>query len=687
MSKIGDRSAAADDKGSPGDMAAVPLDKTALLKTEILQNAILNSADFAIIATDAKGIIQLFNIGAERMLGYAADDVVNKRTLDDFNDPQQLIDRAKALSTEFATTVTPGFDALTFKASRGIEDAYELDYIRKDGSRFPTHGTITALRDERNGIIGYLKIGIDNSARVAVPAADPEKRSVDKKEQSVKADEEKQRLKDEFVATVSHELRTPLTSIAGALGLLNGNAAGKLPDSAKRLLAIAYTNSQRLVRLLNDILDIEKMESGKVVFDFKRVEVRSLVAQTIKANRALAEGFGVRIRLVAACAAVDVRVDPDRLVQAVTNLLSNAIKFSPPSKEVVVAVEARNESVRISVRDHGHGVPDEFKPRIFEKFAQADATDARQKGGTGLGLSIVKEIVDRLDGSVGFGDAPGGGAIFHVDLPNWARAVRLQSRLVRKADLRVLLCEDNPEASIVLFDRLRQEGFLADVALTANEAVARVAATSYAAILVDLQLPEGDGVSLIKQLRAQPQIYNTLLVVLSADLDPAHDETQPSTLLNILDWLDTPIDVARLVRVLDRPIARNGKTRPRILHVDSDAELLRAVAAALGAGAEVMSVASIDEARRALAANRFDVAVLDVALAAGSGFELLHELRDGDGDAIPLVVFSPHDANPVFAVQVRAALTKSRTSIDNLIATLCKRFADNSSSAGDKDVA
>jgi signal transduction histidine kinase/DNA-binding response OmpR family regulator len=687
MPKIGDRSAVADDKVRPRDMIAGTSDKAALLKTEILQNAILNSADFAIIATDAKGIIQLFNIGAERMLGYAVSDVVNKRTLDDFNDPQQLIDRAEALSTEFATTVAPGFDALTFKASRGIEDAYELDYIRKDGSRFPTHGTITALRDEQNEIIGYLKIGIDNSARVAVLAAAREKRSVDKEEQSVKADEEKQRLKDEFVATVSHELRTPLTSIAGALGLLNGNAAGELPESAKRLLTIAYKNSQRLVRLLNDILDIEKMESGKVVFDFKRVEVRSLVAQTIEANRALAEGLGVRIRLVPASAAVDVRVDPDRLVQAVTNLLSNDIKFSPPGEEVVVAVEARNETARISVRDHGHGVPDEFKPHIFEKFAQADATDARQKGGTGLGLSIVKEIVDRLDGAVGFGDAPGGGAIFYVDLPNWARAVRLQSRLIRKADLRVLLCEDNPEASIVLFDRLRQEGFLADVALTANEAVARVAATSYAAILVDLQLPEGDGISLIKQLRAQPQIYNTLLVVLSADLDPAHDEAQPSTLLNILDWLDTPIDVARLVRVLDRPIARNGKTRPRILHIDSDSELLRTVAAALGARAEVMSVASIDEARRALATNRFDVAVLDVALAAGSGFDLLHELRDGDGDAIPLVVFSPHDANPAFAVQVRAALTKSRTSIDNLIATLCKRFADNSSPARDKDVA
>jgi DNA-binding response OmpR family regulator len=351
---------------------------------------------------------------------------------------------------------------------------------------------------------------------------------------------------------------------------------------------------------------------------------------------------------------------------------------------VVVVVEARDDAVRISVRDHGPGVPEDFKPHIFEKFAQADGTDARQKGGTGLGLSIVKQIVERLDGTVGFEGAPGGGAIFHVDLPDWARAVRLQTRFVRKANLRILLCEDNPEAAIVLFDRLREEGFLADVALTANEAVTRVAGTSYAAILVDLQLPEGDGISLIKQLRAQPQIYNTLLVVLSADLKPSHDAAQPSTVLNILDWLDKPIDIARLIRVLNRPIIHNGGTRPRILHVDSDVELLRIVADVLGAKAEVMSVDSIDEARRALASNRFDVAVLDVATAAGSGFELLHELRDDEGDDIPLIMFSPPGANPVIAAQVRSALIKSRTSIDNLVATLRKRLAASVLAPDDK---
>ena len=267
------------------------------------------------------------------------------------------------------------------------------------------------------------------------------------------------------------------------------------------------------------------MESGKAIFDFKRVEVRSLVEQAIEANRAFAEGFDVRIRLDSASVAIDVRADPDRLVQAITNLLSNAIKFSPPGEEVVVAIEARNETARISVRDHGHGVPDEFKPHIFEKFAQADATDARQKGGTGLGLSIVKQIVDRLDGAVGFGDAPGGGAIFYIDLPNWARAVRLQSRLVGKAQFRVLLCEDNPEAAIVLCRSAAPRRVShRRRAIRRTRRLRAWRRPSYAAILVDLQLPEGDGIGLIKRLRAQPQIYNTLLVVLSADLDPVHDD-------------------------------------------------------------------------------------------------------------------------------------------------------------------
>jgi signal transduction histidine kinase len=228
-----------------------------------------------------------------------------------------------------------------------------------------------------------------------------------------------ERLKDEFVSTVSHELRTPLTSIAGSLGLLMGKFAGALPKTMERLLEIAHNNSERLVRLINDILDIEKLESGLVVFNLKRVEVRPLVEEAIEAIREFALSLGVRIRIEAGPAVDEVWADSDRFSQIMSNLLSNAVKFSPPDNEVVVVVEQDSELVRISVRDHGPGISAEFKPHVFERFAQADATNTRRKGGTGLGLSIVKKIVDRLAGKVDFADAPGGGTIFQIELPIW----------------------------------------------------------------------------------------------------------------------------------------------------------------------------------------------------------------------------------------------------------------------------
>jgi len=652
------------------DVATEMPRKMPAVELEVLRDAILNSANVAIIATDANGLIQVFTPGAERLLGYDDSDLVNKKTPAEFHDSQEIVARAEELSAEFATAIAPGFNALAYKASRGITDDYFSTLIRKDGSRFPAAVSITALRNCGTEIIGYLLIATDHSAEAAMIAAE----------------QKKERMKDEFVATVSHELRTPLTSIMGALGLLTGGMAGKMADPVMRLLTIAHTNGQRLVHLLNDILDIEKMEAGKVVFDFKCVEVQAIVEQAIEENEEFAKLYDVRLRFAPTSTPVQVRADPDRLIQVVTNLLSNAVKFSPPGGEVVVAVKEPDDTVRISVRDHGPGIPVEFRPRIFEKFAQVDTADARQRGGTGLGLNIAKAIVARLDGTVGYEDAPGGGTIFSVDLPNWAKAVKSLARQAGKPNLRILLCEDDPNAATVLSERLLQEGFLVDVALTADEAVARVAATPYSAILVDLQLPEGDGIDLIKQLRAQPQIYNTLLVVLSADLVRSEAAIQASTLLNILDWLDAPIDVSRLVRVLDRPIVRDRNPRPRILHVDSDRDALHAVAKVLDANAEVMSVDSIDKARRALAVGRFDVAVLEVALALGSGLELLQQLRDAAGDTIPLVVFSPQETNPVFARQIRAALINSRTPIGTLVATLRSRLLSAHPPSDDKIV-
>jgi signal transduction histidine kinase len=252
-----------------------------------------------------------------------------------------------------------------------------------------------------------------------------------------------ERLKDEFVSTVSHELRTPLTSISASLGLLMGKAAGNLPEPARRLLEIAHTNSQRLVRLINDILDIEKLETGHVAFDLRRIEVRSLVEKTVDSVRDFAESHHVQIRMEDSSAVAEVRADADRLAQVVTNLLSNAVKFSPPDTEVLVTIEKDSDFVRILVRDHGLGISTAFKSRVFERFAQADATNARRNGGTGLGLSIVKQIVERLGGEVGFDDASGGGTIFHVELPIW------NGKADRARDERIDTTFSESEASLV----------------------------------------------------------------------------------------------------------------------------------------------------------------------------------------------------------------------------------------------
>jgi signal transduction histidine kinase len=224
------------------------------------------------------------------------------------------------------------------------------------------------------------------------------------------------RLKDEFIATVSHELRTPLTSITASLDLLNEMPDANRSEATNELIGIAQANSQRLTRLVNDILDIEKLEGGKVGFHMRRVEIGPLLEQAIEANRPMAESCGVTLRLKATTRH-DVCADPDRLAQVAANLLANAFKLSPPGTEVVVTAEDRDDKARISIRDHGPSIPEELRSRIFGKFAQAEISDERQKVDTGLGLSIVQQIVQRLGGEVGFADAPGGGNVFFVELP------------------------------------------------------------------------------------------------------------------------------------------------------------------------------------------------------------------------------------------------------------------------------
>jgi PAS domain S-box-containing protein len=605
------------------------------------QQAIFSSAMIGIITLNESGSIETLNPAAERMFGVTADEVSRR-------DIGRLVDLGGPSDVGSGTQLR--------RMAADEDDVRELEGHRSDKTVFPV-----------NFEIADMPIGERRMFVVFVRDITTRKRH--------------ERMKDEFVATVSHELRTPMTSIAGSLGLLAGGAAGPLPDPAKRLLAIAQSNSQRLVRLINDILDIEKIESGKVVFALEPIELKALAEQAIEANKGFAENFGVTVRLDPASQEATVRVDPDRMTQVVINLLSNAVKFSPRGGEVVVGIENEGTTTRITVRDHGTGIPEEYRDRVFEKFVQVDATDARQKGGTGLGLSIVKQIVLRLGGEVGVDPALGGGSIFHVELPCWDHIELLETeRLGRAGNARILLCEDDPDAAAVLAERLGKAGFVTDIAGTAVEAVKGAAHRDYAAILVDLQLPDSDGISLIKNLRAQPRYHNTPIVVVSADPKRGRDDQRSST-LNVLDWLEKPVDTERLLKVLNRPIVRDNYVRPRILHVDDDRDVLRLVAQALGSTAEVVSVESIDEARHVLDTHHFDLAVLDVGLAEGFGLDLLPDLCGADGRPIPVVVFSAQDT-PEVAARVLAVLSKSRASIDNLVTTLRRLVAGQVSHSG-----
>ena len=224
-----------------------------------------------------------------------------------------------------------------------------------------------------------------------------------------------ERLKSEFVSTVSHELRTPLTSIHGSLGLLVSGAVGELSQQSSALLGVALKNSDRLVRLIDDILDIEKLEAGRMVFDIRPCVVDELIVQALEVNKAYGETYGVTLICKGAVPDAFVAVDSNRFAQVMANLISNAVKFSPKGGEVVIAVEEVAKRIRVSVTDFGPGIAKEFQNRIFKRFTQADASDTRQKGGTGLGLSITKAIVEKMNGKIDFLTEEGKGTTFYFE--------------------------------------------------------------------------------------------------------------------------------------------------------------------------------------------------------------------------------------------------------------------------------
>lgn len=332
-----------------------------------------NASDFIqMVAPDHRFLY--VNRAWRTALGYTSQDLATLRMFDILPEDQG------ARYRELVQQATSGQDVGKF----------ETEFITKTKTRIAVEGSISCKR-EKDKLISIRGIFRDVSQR----------KDID-------------RIKNEFITTVSHELRTPLTAIHGSLGALTTGVGGDLSTKAKAFIEIAYKNSGRLVRLTSDFLDLQKMEAGRVEFSMRPVDLMPIVEQTLEANRGYADKYGVRFTLMRS-ADVRVTADIDRLMQVMTNLLSNAAKFSPSDGVVEISVAVHNPLVRVSVADHGPGIPPEFRERVFQKFAQAPQ-DGNKKG-TGLGLSISKSIIERMNGSMGFESEPGKGAVFYFELP------------------------------------------------------------------------------------------------------------------------------------------------------------------------------------------------------------------------------------------------------------------------------
>ncbi|MDF1691832.1 MAG: PAS domain S-box protein [Zhongshania sp.] len=354
--------------------------------------AILDTIVDGVITISDRGSIETVNPAAEKIFGYRLDEISGRNV--SMLMPAPYRSEHDGYLSNYLNTGE--------KKIIGI--GREVTGLRKDGTTFPLELAISEM--EVNGQRMFTGIVRDIS----------ERQETEEKLREAMRRVHEQRIKDEFIATVSHELRTPLTSIKAALELIIGDVVVAGSDQEKMLISIAHKNSDRLLLLINDILDISKIESEKMQLNLKRVSVRRFLETAISDNQAYAEKHHVKFSLLRCSKNLYIHVDPDRLMQVMSNLMSNAAKFSHQNALVEVLAEQRAENVRITVRDKGPGIPLSFQGRVFDKFTQADTSDKRQMSGTGLGLHISKAIIERHHGELSFESVIGEGTEFHIDL-------------------------------------------------------------------------------------------------------------------------------------------------------------------------------------------------------------------------------------------------------------------------------
>lgn len=575
-------------------------------------SAILDSTSDAIIIFNPSGSIEQANAATFRLLGYRSAEIERR-------DVSSVLDIATGEGT---------FHERLGVSDDGIAAPMLVDRvaIASDGRRVPVDVSL-GLMPLPDGlhVVASLR---DVSQRKAV-----------------------ERMKSDFIATVSHELRTPLTSVVGSLGLLRAGSTGDLPDMAQELVEIAENNARRLIRLTNDILDLDKLSSGAMVFNLAATDLTEIAAESAESYRGSAAARGVHIVVEPSDGPLVVAGDRQRLIQAAGNLLSNAVRYAPANSRVRIATRAQNGRALLTISDEGAGVPLEFRDRIFDRFGQAPANQA---SGTGLGLAIVREIVGGHDGSVWYEDAPSGGASFVIALD-----------LIRRSGCdRVMLLSQDAEtieriAAIIETD----DAILEPVATIEAVEAAAQSVTPPALLLFDLDMAAERKADFWAWLNRDPDLGDTPCAIVSQALL----ECEAALPFDIVGWFAKPIDEAVVRSTLSE--VRTRRQRPDghvILHVEDDRDLSSVVATAMAAEGELLAAPDLATARRLLRERTPDIVILDLALPDGSGVDLLPDLIDASGRPIPVVVHSAQAVSADVVGRAAAVVTKSRTTLPEL---------------------
>lgn len=616
------------------------LARDALARLSRQNELILESAAEGIYGIDPHGYTLFLNPSAARMLGTRAEEVIGR--------PFEAV-LGMGAGEAGGEAVNAVRATLATGTGREVKDA---SFRRADGTSFPVEYASTPIVED-----GQITGAVVTFRDVT------ERREVD-------------RLKDEFVSVVSHELRTPLTSIRGSLGLLAAGKLGEVPEKGRRMLEIAVQNTDRLIRLINDILDIERIESGRVTMEIKPVDAAELAHQAVDVMAAMAEKSDVR--LYAWADRQPMEADPDRILQVLTNLLSNAIKFSPAGAEVSVTVVRDGPEVVFRVRDQGRGIPQDRLESIFERFQQVDSSDARDKGGTGLGLAICRSIVQQHGGRIWVESEVGEGSTFTFTLPG-----ALEPRPAAVNDdgdgPLVLVCDDDPSVVQVVEEILRGWGYRTVGVMDGDSAVREATRLHPDAILLDMMMPGMTGSDTLKALRQRADTRSIPVVILSA-LKPM---PRVQRAREVVDWVEKPFQEGSLLHALEEAVSVRWKPR-RVLLVEDDPDLARVLMEVFSRhGIEALHAASGVEAVNAGRRHSPDLIVLDLGLPHGDGYWVVEALKDDDGlGAIPLVVYTARELDEEDRERLRLGhtefLTKGRVSPDEFekrVVSLLNRIA------------